>query len=105
MGAKREILEYVTNAIQNIGTNSEWLCDLFSGTSIITASLRDEYNIHTNDIQLYSSIFSNTYLLNLNRLISPQLLQEIQEHANFLVTEFKKSILNLSLIIALLLII
>lgn len=89
MGAKREILEYVTDAIQNIDTNSEWLCDLFSGTSVVTASLRDEYNIHTNDIQQYSSIFSNTYLLNLNRLIAPQQLQEIEERVSSLVTEFK----------------
>jgi len=90
MGAKREILEYVTDAIQDLGTDSEWLCDLFSGTSVITASLKDEYNIHTNDIQQYSSIFGNTYLLNLNRLIPPQLLQTIEDRALFLVSEFKE---------------
>lgn len=90
MGAKREILEYVTDAIQDLGTDSEWLCDLFSGTSVITASLKDEYNIHTNDIQQYSSVFGNTYLLNLNRLIPPQLLQTIEDRAFFLVSEFKE---------------
>lgn len=90
MGAKREILEYVTGSIQNLNVDSEWLCDLFSGTSIISASLKDEYNIHANDIQQYSAIFSNTYLLNLNRLIPPLQIQEIEERVCFLVSEFKK---------------
>lgn len=90
MGAKREILEYVTESIQNLNVDSEWLCDLFSGTSIISASLKDEYNIHANDIQQYSAIFSNTYLLNLNRLISPLQIQEIEERVCFLVAEFKE---------------
>ena len=90
MGAKREILEYVTESIQNLNVASEWLCDLFSGTSIISASLKDEYNIHANDIQQYSAIFSNTYLLNLNRLIPPLQIQEIEERVCFLVAEFKK---------------
>lgn len=90
MGAKREILEYVTESIQNLNVDSEWLCDLFSGTSIISASLKDEYNIHANDIQQYSAIFSNTYLLNLNRLIPPLQIQEIEERVCFLVAEFKE---------------
>ena len=90
MGAKREILEYVTGSIQNLNVDSEWLCDLFSGTSIISASLKDEYNIHANDIQQYSAIFSNTYLLNLNRLIPPLQIQEIEERVCFLVSEFKE---------------
>ena len=90
MGAKREILEFVTGSIQNLNVDSEWLCDLFSGTSIISASLKDEYNIHANDIQQYSAIFSNTYLLNLNRLIPPLQIQEIEERVCFLVSEFKK---------------
>jgi len=90
MGAKREILEYVTESIRNLNADSDCFCDLFAGTSIISASLKDEYRIHSNDIQQYSAIFSNTYLLNLNRLIPAELLQIIEERTCFLVCEFKE---------------
>lgn len=90
MGAKREILEYVTESIRNLNVDSDCFCDLFAGTSIISASLKDEYRIHSNDIQQYSAIFSNTYLLNLNRLIPAELLQIIEERTCFLVCEFKE---------------
>ncbi len=45
MGSKREILEFITSSIQELNIESEWFCDLFSGTSIVGAALRDEFNI------------------------------------------------------------
>jgi len=64
MGSKRELLEFINHAINQLQTDSNWFCDLFSGTSTVGCSLRDEYNIHINDIQYYTSIFANTYLKN-----------------------------------------
>lgn len=64
MGSKRELLEFINHAINQLQIDSNWFCDLFSGTSVVGCSLRDEYNIHINDIQYYTSIFANTYLKN-----------------------------------------
>lgn len=90
MGAKREILEFVIKAIRDLNVDAEWFCDLFSGTSIVSASLKDEYNIHANDIQKYSAIFSYTYFQNLNRVIPTSHIKEIKERVFSEVAEFKK---------------
>lgn len=89
MGAKREILEFVTKAIKDLNVDAEWFCDLFSGTSIVSASLKDEYNIHANDIQKYSAIFSHTYFNNLNQVIPTSHITEIKERVFSVVNEFK----------------
>ena len=89
MGAKREILQYVTESIKNLNVDSTWLCDLFSGTSVVAAAFKDEYNIHANDIQQYSSIFSNTYFANLRKEIPLRFISDIEEHACALISEFK----------------
>lgn len=88
MGSKREILEFVTSSIQNLDIEANYFCDLFSGTSIIGASLRDEYNVHVNDIQQYTSVFANTYFLNLNRVVDFRELEVIKTRVLFLVEEF-----------------
>ncbi len=90
MGSKRELLPFVVNSIESLNTDSVWLCDLFSGTSVVGCSLKDKFNIHSNDIQSYSSIFSNTYLQNLNRLIDPKSLEQIENKIRFYVDEFYK---------------
>lgn len=88
MGAKREILGYIHSSIQELNVDSTNLCDLFSGTSVVAASFSDEYNIHANDIQQYSSVFSNTYLHNISRLWTESTLNEIEFKVRNLVDEF-----------------
>ncbi len=90
MGSKREILEYINASIEDLNVDSEWFCDLFSGTSVVAGSLKDDYNIHANDIQEYSSIFSNTYFSNLKRTLSLDKLAEIYDKSLFLVNEFEE---------------
>ena len=89
MGSKREILDFVTGAVEALNVKSEWFCDLFAGTSVVGASLKGKYNIHTNDIQEYSSILSRTYLSNLKSNIPLSSLLEIKEKAYQLVNEFR----------------
>jgi adenine-specific DNA-methyltransferase len=88
MGSKREILDFIIGSIKELSIESEWFCDLFAGTSVVGCSLRDEYNLQINDIQSYSSIFANTYLLNLKENINSGRLKEIEERVIFLVDEF-----------------
>lgn len=90
MGSKREILDFIMGSINLLDIDSEWFCDLFAGTSVVGCSLKDEYNLQINDIQSYTSIFANTYLLNLKETIDPSCINEIQERVEYLVNEFHR---------------
>ncbi len=91
MGSKREILGFVIDAIDELNVESDWFCDVFAGTSVVGASLKGKYNIHSNDIQEYSSILSKTYLTDLKTNIPFERLGEIKLRAEKLVNEFKAS--------------
>lgn len=88
MGSKREILTNIHLAIEALEVDSEWVCDLFSGTSIVAGSLKHKNNVHANDIQEYSSVFANVYFSNLNKSIDPNKLGEIKEKTLRLINEF-----------------
>ncbi len=90
MGSKRELLDFIISSINDLDIESNWFCDLFSGTSIVGCSLKDEYNIQINDIQIYTSIFANTYLPNIKNSINPTELEKIKERVLFYVDEFYK---------------
>lgn len=88
MGSKREIISFVVEAIKSLKVESNWVCDLFAGTGIVSGSLKSCYNVHANDIQSYSAILSNTYLLNLKDTIRPGKIEEIKLKANSFVDSF-----------------
>lgn len=88
MGSKRELLDFIISSINDLNIESNHFCDLFSGTSIVGCSLKDEYNIQINDIQIYTSIFANTYLHNIKTLVSLSELNRIKERVVFYVEEF-----------------
>ena len=90
MGSKREILDFIIGSIEALDIKSEWFCDLFSGTSVVGCSLKNEYNLHINDIQSYTSIFAHTYLLNLKEKIKVTQISDIEDKVQFLVEEFYK---------------
>lgn len=62
MGGKREILEDINNSILEMGVQTNDFCDLFAGTAIVALAFSDKYNIVSNDIQHYSSVFAETYM-------------------------------------------
>ncbi|WP_188752594.1 DNA adenine methylase [Parapedobacter defluvii] len=70
MGSKREILDFVTNAIVGMDVKAEWVCDLFAGTSVVAGALKDKFNVHANDVQQYSSILCSKSDRNINVPIS-----------------------------------
>ena len=88
MGSKRELLDLIISSINDLDIESNWFCDLFSGTSVVGCSLKDEYNVQINDIQIYTSIFANTYLPNINKLINSTELEKIKDRVLFYVDEF-----------------
>lgn len=94
MGSKREILDFVIEAIESLNAESTWLCDLFSGTGVVGGVLKDKYSVHANDVQAYSAILSSTYLSNLKGKISKDCLDEIKERVEILVSDFYNRIPN-----------
>lgn len=91
MGSKREILEFVEDAIEALNVKAEWFCDLFSGTSVVAGTFRNKYNVMANDVQSYSSIFSHTYLANVKGKITLANLEEVISEATFYRSEFLES--------------
>lgn len=65
MGSKRNILDFVVQAIDDCYTSGP-ICDLFAGTSILSGALGKLVPMHSNDIQEYSSVLAKTYLSNYN---------------------------------------
>lgn len=62
MGGKREMLDAIGEAVRRIDDGTlRTFCDLFSGTAIVSYAFSDSYDIVSNDIQKYSSIFAQTY--------------------------------------------
>lgn len=89
MGSKRELLDFVTTAIDQIGQENDWVCDLFAGTSVVSGSLKAKYNVHANDIQSYSAVLAQTYLTDLKSAIPFTKIAKIKKEVTARVNEFK----------------
>lgn len=89
MGSKREILGFIDKAVENLEVNSSWFCDLFSGTAVVSAAFLDRYNIISNDIQQYSSIFAHTYSTNIAKNVNENFREIVVDKAECLVNEFR----------------
>jgi len=96
MGSKREILDFVIGSIESLNVESEWLCDLFAGSCIVSASLKGKYKIHANDIQEYSKVLAHTYLSNLKGSIPYNRLSQIKVKVSYFVSQFKRKYKNLN---------
>lgn len=95
MGSKREILDFVKDSVSILDTQSEWMCDLFSGTGVVGGTFKDDFKVHANDVQSYASVLSHTYLLNLKGQLSIDCLDEIKSKVNILVDNYYKRFTNL----------
>lgn len=91
MGGKRELLTDINLAIKKMGVPADTLCDLFAGTAIVAYAFSDTYHIVSNDIQHYSSIFAETYMMDYSSYHDiPSLVEEIYNEAEALVIEVDK---------------
>lgn len=88
MGSKREILSYIDKAVEELQVDSSCLCDLFSGTAVVSAAFLDKYDIISNDIQQYSSVFAHTYSSNIAEELDNNFREIVVDKANCLVNEF-----------------
>ena len=76
MGSKREILYEINESINELNVDSSCICDLFSGTAVVSAAFLDQYDIISNDIQQYSGVFAHTYSANLAKSLDSRFLPE-----------------------------
>lgn len=67
MGSKTKLLPNIMSTIEKIHTNGQ-ICDLFSGSCSLSSILSNKFTIISNDIQAYSSVLANAYLLDWNDL-------------------------------------
>jgi adenine-specific DNA-methyltransferase len=89
MGSKREIIDFIEESVDELNANSLWFCDLFAGSSIVAGSLKERFNVHANDIQSYSEVFSKTYFSDFSK-IDFSILDDIENEARKYAAEFKE---------------
>lgn len=63
MGSKRNIIDFILDAIEEIDPkNEKRLYDIFSGSSVVSGAFRNLRPVTSNDIQHYSTVLSKVYL-------------------------------------------
>ena len=91
MGGKRELLEDIGRAVDEMDTPHQSFCDLFAGTAIVSYAFSDSFDIVSNDIQRYSSIFANTYFSDFSVLGDPEdVVATVLEECTSVVEEDRK---------------
>lgn len=99
MGAKRDILVDIHTTIESMGVETSWFCDLFAGTSVVSYAMSDDYNVISNDIQKYSSVFASTYFKNYVSIQEPLIfIEEIKHYVEKFIIEFEDKYPHISFV-------
>lgn len=61
MGSKSKIIDFVINGINEVRKEETPILDLFSGSASLAGAIGRQTEIHSNDIQVFSSIIANAY--------------------------------------------
>lgn len=88
MGSKREILCFIDKAVEDLNVNSSCFCDLFSGTAVVSAAFLNKYDVISNDIQQYSSVFAHTYSANIAENVDDNFQEIVVDKVKCMVNEF-----------------
>jgi len=89
MGAKNEILDFIIGGISDIHHKGQPICDLFAGSATLSGALRGISEVISNDIQAYSEILAETYLIQYDWDSYPA-VESIIERVNNRVSNFHK---------------
>lgn len=99
MGSKRNILDFVINAINSVRTDGDQrLYDAFAGTAVVGGAFREELPVTCNDIQAYSGLIGKIYLNNyIWEDFHPDVLERIVASAQKKVKKFTSTYPDLKL--------
>ncbi len=61
MGSKSKIMDFVLEGINEVYEGGV-VCDLFAGSCSLAGAIGHQVPVHSNDIQIYSSVLAETYL-------------------------------------------
>lgn len=89
MGSKSSLLSFLVDSINEV-YEGENVCDLFAGTTVLSGALGHCVSMHSNDIQVYSSVLANTYLGNYNWDQHGDLVEKVMQHAQSHVDHVRK---------------
>lgn len=113
-GIKSSLMPFINKNLKKYVKSGDKICDIFSGSCTVGASLKNDYNIVANDAELYSYIISSAllntptsnelaslrdvfikrYNLNLKQLLSVQ-EENVAKERFFLSKEDNESLINL----------
>ena len=65
MGSKTKIINFIIDGINFVHQKDRPVIDLFAGSASLAGAIGKQCNFVSNDIQEYSKILSQTYLVNL----------------------------------------
>lgn len=80
MGSKTKIINFIIDGINSVHQKDRPVLDLFAGSASLAGAIGKQCNFVSNDIQKYSKILSQTYLVNLSSEDIPT-LNEIHQKA------------------------
>lgn len=90
MGSKSKIMGFVLEGINEVYSGGV-VCDLFAGSASLAGALGQQCAVHSNDIQKYSSVLSQTYS-NCYRYAGMPSAEQILEQAALIVMKNGKAI-------------
>lgn len=76
MGVKTKLLDYIVPAIDKVTPNGGTVCDLMAGSNVVAYSLKDKYNVISNDVQEYSYVIGKAVIENPRYIISSESAKE-----------------------------
>ncbi len=80
MGNKSKLLEYVIPAIKKVTPENGTVCDIMSGSNVVSYALKEFFTVYSNDIQEYSFVISDAVIVNQSETISAKsAIKELQD--------------------------
>ncbi|MGN0628253.1 MAG: DNA adenine methylase [Oscillospiraceae bacterium] len=72
MGIKTKLLDKIIPEIISVTPKNGIVCDIMSGSNVVSYALKEHFTVYTNDIQKYSQIISDAVIKNQKATISSQ---------------------------------
>lgn len=91
MGSKRNLIDFIVSSLNEVYTGKETIVDLFAGSSILSGALRNQAEIHSNDIQSYSAVLASLYLSNYDWISYNGIADHVVDQASEIFETYKKS--------------